>query len=111
MAKLSINERLAQLISEKNMGLKSSSANDISSSVQHTAVNSVVVVKPVKTDSVEIKSRDGNSSTTSTQQSAKPAPQKAAPQQKIVTNEGNPFLHNQVVDDIAKKMLRAFVGN
>ncbi len=101
MAKITINERLAQLISEKNMGVKVSSVNDISKTV---STSSAPEVKKVKTDSVEIKgsSEDGKTTTVS--------PDSYEVNTKAVVTEENPFIHNQVVDDIAKKLLKAFSG-
>ena len=104
MPNVTINERLAQLISEKNMGLKASSAADISN-VQ-TTETVVENVRYTKQDSVEL---NGSDSETSRDTSAKRVVVQQAASKKINT-DGNPFIHNQVVDDIAKKMLKAFTG-
>ena len=107
MHKLTINERLAQLISEKNMGLKASSANEIGKSNTIEPQIAAEPIKQVKQDTVEIKGADSGSVAVSTPQKVITQPVVSA---KKVSVEGNPFLHNQVVDDIAKKMLRAFTG-
>ncbi len=102
MAKLSINERLAQLISEKNMGLKTSSV--VESPVVKTEAPQPVV-KPPRGDVVELKNIDGET------QEAKISVAHQQKSQNEVVSDGNPFIHNQVVDDIAKKLLKAFVGS
>jgi len=96
MSKLTVNERLAQLISEKNMGIKASSINNKARTV-------VEAPKTTKTDSVEISNNDIDSSKKNIEDTESQINTKVAP-------EENPFIHNQVVDNIAKKMLRAFIG-
>ena len=104
MPNVTINERLAQLINEKNMGLKASSVADIASTQD---VESVETVRYAKQDSVEIKGPDSDdTSDTPTKMVAS----KQVTTAKKVNTDGNPFIHNQVVDDIAKKMLKAFTG-
>ena len=102
MAKLSINERLAQLISEKNMGMELSSVKNTSSSKTNNSSD----VKFVRTDSVEIKSIGG---TEDSQEKVSVSNEKVVI--KTIDREENPFIHNQIVDEIAKRMLRAFAGN
>lgn len=99
MSKLTVNERLAQLISEKNMGVKASSVNNDTRIV----VEAPKTTKTTKTDSLEISNKNIDPSKKSIKDTESQINTKVVP-------EENPFIHNQVVDNIAKKMLRAFIG-